>query len=192
MSRLRLIAVLTVIAALAAAGVASAAGSARRVTGGTTTLTLSSAAAKALSDNHLTIAPLAPATASGSTLSFPIARGRLNSKLHGFVDQRGGFTISNGSKTARLRRLTVVSSDSGVALRALVAKTVRARHGRFVVRYYDARIARITGAKVSNSQATGTLRLTAVSAAIINRLAGTHLASAGEPIGTTSVAPTFS
>jgi hypothetical protein len=190
MSRTRILAVLTAIAALALTGVSVAAPTAKHVTGGTTSITLSSGASTILSNHHLTVAPLAPASANGSKLSFPIAGGRLNAKLHGFITHRGGFAISNATRTVRLRRLRIVSSASGVALRALVAKGVVTRHGHRRIRFYDASVARITGVKVSQGTATGTVRLTAVSASIINRLAGAKVAAAGNPIGTTTIAPT--
>jgi hypothetical protein len=191
MSRMRILAVLTAIAALALTSVSVAATKAKHVTGGTTTITLSSAATTVLTDHHLTVKPLTPASATGSTLSLPISGGRLNAKLRGFVAQRGGVAFSNGTKTVRLRHLTIVSSASGVALRALVAKVVSPKNGHARVRFYDARVARITGVKVSQGKATGTVRLTSVSAAIINRLAGAKVAAPGNPIGTTTIAPTI-
>jgi hypothetical protein len=185
-----MLAALTALAALALTGVSVAATTAKHVTGGTTTIAISSAASTVLTNHHLTVTPLTPASARGSTLSFPISGGRLNAKLRGFIAHRGGFAISNGTKTVRLRHLTIISSASGVAIRALVAKVVSTKHGHARVRFYDARVARITGVKVSQGTATGTVRLTTVSAAIINRLAGAKVAASGNPIATTTIAPT--
>ena len=184
MSRTRGPAILTVVASLALAGTALAA-PATKITGGTATMTMSSAAAQALQANHLTVTPLAPATSSGTTLTFPVAKGHLNKKLHGVVREQGGLAFSNGTTTVRVRHLTVVSSGRGVWLYGLV----RRHAGRKLA---AARVAHITGVTVNTTTLTaqGTVRLTPASARVINRLAGKPLAKAGLPIGTTSITVT--
>ena len=182
MSRFRLLTALTVVAALALAGVASA--KAAKVTGGSTTITLSSAATALMSANHLTATPISPATFSGSTFTFPIRSGRVNKQFHGFVTDRGGFALSNGTSTIRIKHLTVRSSRAGVSLWALVRQSGHRGEIR--------RIARISGAKVSGHTASGTLHLTAVSASAINKLAGKQLVKAGEPLGTGTISATVS
>src|ERR1700733_4452576 len=62
MTRIRTIAALTAVGALA---LPSAAFAALKVTGGNTQITASSAATTTMSANHLSVTPLAPATASG-------------------------------------------------------------------------------------------------------------------------------
>ncbi|MEO9023953.1 MAG: hypothetical protein ABI339_02995 [Solirubrobacteraceae bacterium] len=189
-----MLAVFTAIAALALAGVSLAATTAKHVTGGTATMTITPAASTALSNHHMTITPIAPATASGSTLTFPISGGRVNAKLHGHLAFSGGFTISNGTQTVQLRRLRVVSNASGVFLRARVAKRVHNHNGHFRVEYSDALIARVTGVHVSHGTGTGTgtgtVRLTSASASVINKLAGTKIARRGTPVATGTVTPT--
>jgi hypothetical protein len=193
MSRIRSLAVLTAVAALAMPGTALAAGS--KVTGGTTQITISQATSNALSANHLTVAPLAPATASGSTFSFPIVRGHLRMKNnHGVIQHLGGFTISNGNRTVGIRHPTVVSNKNGVSLFALVRarQAGKCRHHPrhcFVLR--ARRVARVTGAHVQGNTATGTVRLTEFSASAINRLAGNTVAKVGTAIGTITIMPTF-
>lgn len=194
MSRLRLVALVALIASLALASVAQAA----RITGGTTTVSISDAASQVLTANHLTVAPLTPASASGSTLTFPIAGGRLNPRHLGFITHRGGFSISNGTSTLRLRRLTIISNRAGVSLFALTPSRAvhrclpAARHGlrcRTLIVSRVERVARVTGVTVSNGTATGTAHLTAVSARAINRLAATHIVAAGAPFATITVTP---
>jgi hypothetical protein len=199
MSRFRLLAAVTVIAALALAGVATA--KVTKITGGTTSITLSAAASNVMSANHLTVTPLGSATAAGSTLTFPIAHGRVNAKLHGFVASRGGFALSNGTRTVRVRRLTVAASRAGVSVFALVPRLagrrchvggVRRRvHCQLASHGRVARIARVTGASVNGTSATGTIRLTGVSAAVINALAGKHVVDAGAAIGTGTISATI-
>jgi hypothetical protein len=193
MSRTRSFAVLTAVAALAMPGSALAAGS--KVTGGTTQLAISQAASNALSANHLTVAPLAPATASGSTFSFPIVRGHLQMKnRHGVIQHRGGFTISNGTRTVGVRHPTLVSNKNGVSLFGLVRVRNAGKcrhHPRHCLVLRARRVARVTGAQVQGGSATGTVRLTKFSAGAINRLAGKTVAKVGTAIGNITITPTF-
>ncbi len=201
MSRLRNVIALAVIICLAVAGVALAAFS--KVTGGTTTVTASAAAAKVLSENHITVTPLAPATASGATFTFPIAGGRLDVKtLHGVIRHKGGLTLSNGTRTVTLRQPTIVSAKNGAWLYALVrgrtshvCQPIRLHHRHVtcltVIRSHSARIAQLTDATVTGGSATATLKLTAASAHLIDALAGKHVANAGDVLGTGTITPTL-
>jgi hypothetical protein len=209
MSRGRLAGLLAVIAALALAGSALAA-KALHVSGGTVTITPSDAAATLLSSNGITVTPIAPATASSGTFTFPIAGGRLTAKsLHGVIRERGGVALSNGTSTVKLTHLRLVSSHRGVSLYAVVRRHVSAcppyaippRHGHghghghgkchppkaFAV----AKIARITNVTISNGSATGTVHITAATASIVNNLAGKELVSRGAVLGTATATPTF-
>jgi hypothetical protein len=200
MSRICRLAAITAVVSLALAGVALAA--VTKVTGGTTQITMSAAVASALTANHLTVTPLTPSTASGDTFSFPISTGRLNpTNHHGVIQHRGGLAITNGTRTVRFRHPTLVSNRHGAFLFAL-ARTpvsshcvVAARHlGRrcvIVTRLGVVRIARFTKVSISNGTATATVKLTAFSARVINRLAGRHIANPGSPIGTVTITPTL-
>jgi hypothetical protein len=205
MSRIRTLAALAVIAALALASVAMAApakpSKPSKITGGSTTLTISSAVATALKNNHLTLAPIAPATASGNTFTFPISGGRLNAKLHGYVVQKGGFSISNGTRTVRVRHLVIYAGKKMTSVYALVSRKAK-RHCRAGVRthhlvckttvkWVGARIGKVTGVTFNGTTATGDVELTAASAKVLNRLAGKKIATAGVQIGTATAKPTF-
>ncbi|MEA2159822.1 MAG: hypothetical protein QOD66_2202 [Solirubrobacteraceae bacterium] len=168
---------LAVVICLALAGVALAAFS--KVTGGSTQITASPAAAKVLADNHITVTPVAPATASGTTFTFPIAGGRLNPQtLHGVIRHRGGLSLSNGTRTVTLRRPTIVSTKRGAWMYAMV-------------RFHSERIARLTNVSVAATSATATMKLTAASARLINALAGKHVTAAGAPFATGTITPTL-
>ncbi len=189
------------IICLAATGVALAAFS--KVTGGTTQVTASAAAAMVLSDNHITVTPLAPATQSGATFTFPIAGGRLDpATLHGVIRHKGGLSLSNGTRTVKLREPTIVSTKSGAWLYAIVrgpahhvCARIRPHHPRVrcltVIRSHSERIAHIINATVTGGSATATLTLTTASAHLIDALAGKHVASAGDVLGTGTIAPTL-
>jgi hypothetical protein len=201
MTRALKLVALTGVLTLALAGVALAA--LTKVTGGTTTLTASDAAAKVLADNHITVTPVAPATASGTTFTFPITGGRLNTKtLHGVIRDGGGVSVSNGTKTVTLRRPTIISDKRGVTVWALlrgkavhVCRHVGRHHAKvhclIIARLRSVRIARVTDVKVSGGTATGTAKITEFTAQLINRLAGKHVVAAGDVLGTASVTPTL-
>lgn len=200
MRRIRIALALAAVACLAIAGTASAA----KITGGTTTVTPSSAATTLLSNDHITLTPVAPATASNGAFSFPIARGHINkTTLHGTVANTGGVQLSNGTKTVTARHLTIVSNARGAYVWALVrghsSRTCyrRAHHRRhfacvIVTRYRDARILKLSGGSVTNGTYTGNATITAATATLINNLAGSKVVSAGDPLGTISIAPTLS
>jgi hypothetical protein len=197
MSRIRNLAVLTAVAAIALSGFALAATS--TINGGSTRLSISPTASKALATHHLTVRPLVPATADGSNFNFPIAAGRLDkSNLRGVIFNRGGFAISNGTRTIKIRRPTILSKQHGVSVWALIGTRWRLRcthtkhHGCFRAFLFSRRrIGRITNISRSGNSASGTLRLTKVSARAINTLAGRVIAKRGSAIGTITIAPTF-
>ena len=201
MNRIRALAAATTAFALVLPGVASAAQT--KVTGGTTQVTASAAAAKLLSDNSITVKALSPATASGTTFTFPIAGGFVNTTtLHGVIRDKGGLALSNGKQTVALRQPTVTSTKHGVSVYALVrGRTIRVCHhiGRFhlrarcvtVVRWHTAKIAKVTNVKVTGTTASGTVTITDATAKLINKLAGKSVVSAGAVLGTATVSPTL-
>jgi len=205
MRRLRFLTALVAVLALAVTSAALAANSPfTKVKGGTTTLTLNSAATTALTNAHLTVTPVAPATASGSTFTFPISGGRINQKtLHGFITHRGAITVSNGTKSGTVRSLTIVARGKTAGLYGAVRRSVRGRchlaghrpHRhvvcRTVVRWTVVKLATITGVKVSGSSATGQAQLTGDAAKLLNRLSGGSTFKAGQVFGTGTVSPTF-
>jgi hypothetical protein len=200
MFRIRAVFVVSALASLAIAGTALA----TTVTGGTTTLTPSSATTSLLSSNHITVTPVAPATVSSGSVAFPIAGGRLNvSTLHGRLRQTGGVQLSNGTKTVTLRALRVISNKNGASIWALVRDRssricthLRRRRAQLacviITRLHTARIATITGGSVSDGTFTGKVAITAATAALVNRLAGSQVVTAGAPFGTVTITPTLS
>jgi hypothetical protein len=199
MSRIRIVAMIVTVASLV---LASAAGAAR-VTGGTTTITASTGAAQALAANHITVTALAPATASGTTFTFPISGGRVNAKtLRGFIVVRGGVALSGGTRTIDLRRPTVISTKSGVSVFALARRRVHRRchatgphrrhvHCTIVIREKSVRIARISGLTRSGASVSGTVTITGFTADALNKLAGQHAFAAGDVLGTATATPTL-
>ncbi len=206
MFRLRVVAPLTAILALALTSVAFAA-SPTKITGGSTTLTLSPAAAQVLSNNHISASVTGVSSGytdpMSTTLTFPISGGHVNTTtLVGVVRLKGALALSNGTKTDTLRKLTILSGRHAAALSAEVrvgSRTIcrritrRHRHARCVkvVLYRSERIATVTNVTITGGSATGTVKLTHASADVINDLAGKKVSAAGETIGTGVVTPTL-
>jgi hypothetical protein len=118
------------------------------------------------------------------------------------IRHSGGVKVSNATKSVALRRLTIVSSKRGVSVFALARRAshrVCSHFGRHharircivVTRLRSVRIARVSDVSVSNGKATGTVKITAYTAALVNRLAGKHVVSAGDVLGSATVAPTL-
>lgn len=200
MRRLKLTVALGAVLALALAltSLASAAGNRDKITGGSTQLTLNSAATQALSANHITLTALAPATGSGDTFTFPVRGGWVNpTNYNAVVRHEGGLSLSNGTRTVVVRQLTIISHQDKAALYGLVRghrserchRVTRHHHsGRCVVveRWRKVKLARITEVSHSGTTAQGNVLLTEASARLINKLAGSRVAKAGEQIGTGS------
>jgi hypothetical protein len=74
-------------------------------------------------------------------------------------------------------------------------KHVRRHHAHFkcvrIVRWTTVRVARVTDVTVADGQASGTVKITAFTAHLINRLAGKKVAAPGDVLGTATVAPTL-
>ena len=205
MRRLRFLTALVAVLVLAVTSAALAANSpVTKIKGGTTTLALNSAATSALTIAHLTVTPVTPATASGSTLTFPISGRKVNLKtLHGFITHRGGITVSNGTKSGTVRHLTILANGKTAGLYGATRRSVREhcpvagrRHHphlvcRTVVRWTVIKLAKITGVTVSGSSATGQAQLTGEAAKLLNRLSGGSTFKAGQVFGTGTVSPTF-
>jgi|tagenome__1003787_1003787.scaffolds.fasta_scaffold19910498_1 hypothetical protein len=173
--RFRLIVALAAALALALSAVAHAA----RITGGSTTITPSTAAAKVLSDNGITVTPLRPATAANGAVTFPIRRGHVRIKtMRGLVRHKGGVALSNGSTTFKLRRPAVVLRTG----KAFIVAAVRRDHRPWHVR----RVARLTDLQRSGTTATATVHITRVTARAVNALAGQHVVNRGAVLGTGS------
>lgn len=207
--RRRALVALLAVAALCAVAVGAQAAK-TKATGGTTTLTPSTQAASALSAAGVTLAPIAPATAAGGSITFPIKRGKFNATtLRGRLFHSGGLAISNGKATVRLRHLTIVSTKKGATLFATVrvpkrvAKKIRRarrhHHQRAVAsghhqRLVVVRVGSLTDPKKSDDgkSVTVTVKSSKALAIVVNRLAKKHIVSAGASIGTATVAPTAS
>ncbi len=197
MSRIKIV-LLAGVLTLIPASVAFAA----KITGGTAQVTVSSAAAQVLTSNGISAKALAPATQSGTTLTFPVTGGRFNTTTkHGTVRTAGGVELSTSTANVRARHLSVVSDKHGVTVWALVVgrrhlcRLVGHRHPHSVchtrLRARFARIATVSNVSITGTSASGTLHITVATAALVNRLAGKTIVHAGDVLGTATISPTF-
>ena len=81
----------------AADGATTAAASALALTGESTTLSLDEGTAGVLTENDITVAPVAPATAGDAGIAFPITGGTVDAEsLAGTIEHSGGLRFSAG------------------------------------------------------------------------------------------------
>jgi hypothetical protein len=183
---------------LMAVGATGAQAAKVKVTGGTTTLTPSAATTQFLTSNGITVAPIAPATASNGAVTLPIAGGRIDpTTLRGFITHRGGLKFTKGNNSLVLRHFLITSTTRGAFLDAATpvrrCHALRGRRGGrvCVFRQEGVRVARLSNVvRNADSSVTADLLLSRPVARFINRVAGKHVVSAGANIGTAKVVAT--
>jgi hypothetical protein len=115
-------AVLALCALLLAAAPAAANqkhGKSLKLSRGATTLTLDQGAVDALTALGIAAAPLAPATADGADLAFPITTGRVKAKtLAGTIRHSGGLALSRDATRVELRNFVIDTKQAVLTARA--------------------------------------------------------------------------
>ncbi|MBJ7347925.1 MAG: hypothetical protein JHC87_05055 [Thermoleophilaceae bacterium] len=148
---------------------------------GNTTLKLDPNTAGALTSLGVAVAPVAPATAGTSGISFPItgATGSLH-PLAGTINHSGGLTFSKGATVVPLTDYSIVIGSNP----RLIASVGAARVAILKLNLSQARIgASWNGLTISNVKAT----LTAEAAGALNGAFATTAFTAGLPIGVAAV-----
>ena len=121
MTRLSRLALLALCALLVAAAPAAAKSksSTLKLSRGATTLTLDKGATDALASLGIAAAPLAPATAEGADLAFPITGGRVKAKtLAGAIRHSGGLSLSREATRVDLRNFVIDTKQAVLTARA--------------------------------------------------------------------------
>ena len=121
MTRLSRLALLALCALLVAAAPAAAKSksSTLKLSRGATTLTLDKGATDALASLGIAAAPLAPATAEGADLAFPITGGRVKAKtLAGAIRHSGGLSLSLEATRVDLRNFVIDTKQAVLTARA--------------------------------------------------------------------------
>ncbi|MGH7686577.1 MAG: hypothetical protein ACREN2_07160 [Candidatus Dormibacteria bacterium] len=159
--------------------------------GGSTTVTLDTSTAQVLQQNGVTVAPVAPASASttggGVAVSFPVTGGEAfifpTSDLpyvRGDVTHSGGLTFSAGSKSLTVTNFIV---NPGTSL--LTASVGTAEVPLFEL---DGRNVKVGSDSSGNPTLDGTvLRLSPQAADALNATFGVSLFKEGIPVGTAHI-----
>jgi hypothetical protein len=160
-------AALALAATAAVAGPTAAAAQAkpRKVTGGQSVVTLSSAAASALAAAGVTVSAVAPATAGDAGIAIPVVRGTVKPKHNaGVVRHKGGVQLSSSTRTVRLRAPIVVNTKG----RHFMAVKV----GRRTIRAFTL-VHRQRSGQGASTVLSADLALTGKAARLLNRAFGT-------------------
>jgi hypothetical protein len=181
MTRLSRMVLLALCALLVAAAPAAAKGkSSLKLKGGATTLTLDQGAVDALTSLRIAAAPLAPATADGADLRFPLTTGRVKAKtLAGEIRHVGGLSLSRDATRVELRNF-IIDTKRGVL-------TARAGDSRLAILDLDLSDAKVAkkGKRLTVSGVRATL--TAGAAEALNGAFATDAFKEGLLIGTAVV-----
>ena len=151
------------------------------LTGKYTTLVLDPATAMVLTDNKVSVTPIAPATARGDGIAFPITGGSVDPEtLAGTIDHSGGLDFEAGGTQVKLTDFVVDTTDGTL--------TSTAGGAELPTLSLD-----LSGLKKSTSGgvivASGIkASLTAQAAKALNDAFGVSLFSKGLAIGTVTVA----
>ena len=93
-------------------------GATLKLKGGATTLTLDQGAVAALTSLGIAAAPLAPATADGADLRFPLTTGRVKAKtLAGKIRHVGGLSLSRDTTRVELRNFVIDTKQAVLTAR---------------------------------------------------------------------------
>ncbi len=170
------------VGALVALAVAAPAGAATvKLSGGSTTLKLDPATAKALTGLGVSVSPIAPAKAGTKGLSFPITGGSIDpATAAGTITHSGGLQLRAGATRVRLTSFTI-----GVDRTPTISvKAGRARLHAFSLSLGGAKVSRAgLGTKVSGVA----VKLSAKGAAALNAAFGVKAFKRGLRVGTATV-----
>lgn len=182
-STLAVAAGLGALAVMAPAAMAQGAGDTVELAGGETRLYLDADTVGVLTASDIAVAPIGPATASGTRVTFPITGGDIDpANGAGIVDHSGGLAISSHGTTVRLRNF-VVDTTKG---------TLTAQVGSARVRIIDLDASKASVIRRGTGRAdTWIVRvqasLSAQGAAALNAAFDTQLFSKGIPLGRVDV-----
>jgi hypothetical protein len=169
-------------AALVALAVAAPAGAATvKLSGGSTTLKLDPATAKALKGLGVSVSPLAPARAGAKGVSFPITGGTIDpATAAGTITHSGGLQLRGGATKVRLTSFTIGVDRTP----AISVKAGRARLTAFSLSLGGAKVSRSgLGTNVSGVA----VKLSAKGASALNAAFGVKAFRRGLRVGTATV-----
>jgi hypothetical protein len=172
-------------AALVALALAAPAGAATvNLDGGSTTLTLDSATARALKGLGVSVTPIGPTKAASKGVSFPVTGGTIDpATAAGTITHSGGLQLRAGSTRVRLTSFTIgVDRTPSISVKA-----GKARLTAFSLSLAKAKVSR---AGLGTNVSRVAVRLTAKGAAALNKAFGVKAFKRGLRIGTATVRTT--
>jgi hypothetical protein len=174
---------LAIGAAVAAPAALGQAADTVTLAGGETRLHLNGATAGVLTDNGVSVAPIGPATARGTRVTFPITGGRIDpTDGAGTIAHSGGLAFSAGGTTVRLRNF-IVDSRTG----SLTAQVGGSRVRIVDLDTSDAAVIRRGVGRAETWIVRVQAELSARGAAALNAAFDTDLFAAGIPLGRVDV-----
>ena len=171
--------------ALVALAVAAPAGAATvKVAGGSTTLQLDAATAKALKGLGVSVTPITPAKAGSKGVSFPITGGAIDpATAAGTITHGGGLQLRAGGTRVRLTSFTIgVDKTPSISVKAGTA-----RLNAFTLSLSKAKVAR---AGLGTTVSGVAVKLSTKGAAALNKAFGVKAFARGLRIGTATVRAT--
>ena len=171
--------------ALVALAVAAPAGAATvKVAGGSTTLQLDAATAKALKGLGVSVTPITPAKAGSKGVSFPITGGAIDpATAAGTITHGGGLQLRAGGTRVRLTSFTIgVDKTPSISVKAGTA-----RLHAFTLSLSKAKVAR---AGLGTTVSGVAVKLSTKGAAALNKAFGVKAFARGLRIGTATVRAT--
>lgn len=152
-----------------------------KLAGGTTTLTLSSAAAKALSRGGVKVKPIRPATTKAG-IAFPITGGSIDpATAAGTIESSGGLRFK-----LRGRRVTFKNFVARIGQSSSL--TAKARKSRARIFKLNTRGAKVSRSQLATNVSGIAASLTAKGARLLNSGLGVKVFKRGQRVGSVSVA----
>ena len=151
-----------------------------QIKSGHTTVAMSPLVKALLAKTGITVTAVGPAKAGKGSLSMPMASGPMSvPSMNGKMKSKGGLRFRLGSRTLVIRDYMITHHGKNATVSAIV-------HGK---RITLAKIVQIK-AKMSgkHGKMSGTLRITAAWAHLINQLIGANVAHAGQDLGQLTMA----
>jgi len=151
-----------------------------RIKSGQASVKLSPLVKALLAKTGITVTPVGPAKVGGGSLSMPMASGPMSvPSMNGKMKSKGGLRFRFGTRTLVIRAYMITHHGKNATVSAIV-------HGKRIT------LARIVQLKHKMSgkhgKMSGTLRITAAWAHLINQLIGANVAHAGQDLGQLTMA----
>jgi hypothetical protein len=151
-----------------------------QIKSGHTSVTMSPLVKALLAKTGITVTSVGPAKVGGGSLSMPMSSGPMSvPSMNGKMNSKGGLRFRDGTRTLVIRDYRITHHGKNATVSAVV-------HGKRIT------LAHIVDLKSKMSgkdgRMSGTLRITAAWAHLINKLIGANVAHAGQDLGELTMA----